>query len=71
MRALPIRPPALQLRHARQDHAVCLRLAASYRTRLLRGEPDLAERHAEVIEHARRLRRRFAGLSLEARAAPI
>ena len=37
--ALPIthRSPAQRLVHAREDHAACLRLAASYRVRMSRG----------------------------------
>ncbi|MCJ2111233.1 hypothetical protein MKK64_08525 [Methylobacterium sp. E-025] len=33
-----IRSPTVRLLHARQDHAICLRLAASYRHRIAAGE---------------------------------
>ncbi len=52
-----------RLRHAREDHAVCLRLAASYRIRIARGEPGQREQHAWALGHARTLRARFAELS--------
>ena len=38
-----IRSPAVRLLHARQDHAICLRLAASYRLRIAAGETDQRE----------------------------
>lgn len=64
--ALPLvlRSPTQRLAHARQDHATCLVLAASYRVRLSRadGDPaDLRQRHMWAIDHARTLRTRFLG----------
>ena len=69
--ALPIlhRSPAQRLVHAREDHAVCLRLAASYRVRMSRGERGLREQHAWALDHARTLRTRFGSLS-QPRASP-
>ena len=69
MLPLPFRTPTDRLRHAREDHAVCLRLAASYRIRVARGEPDQREQHAWALDHARTLRARFADLS-QPRASP-
>ena len=51
-----IRPPAVRLLHARQDHAICLRLAASYRHRIAAGETDQREAHAWALSLARRWR---------------
>ena len=51
-----IRSPAIRLLHARQDHAVCLRLAASYRHRIAAGETDQREAHAWALGLARRWR---------------
>lgn len=65
--ALPLvlRSPTQRLAHAREDHATCLVLAASYRVRLIRadGDPaDLRQRHTWAIDHARTLRTRFPGV---------
>ena len=51
-----IRSPAVRLLHARQDHAICLRLAASYRLRIAAGETDQREAHAWALALARRWR---------------
>ena len=51
-----IRSPAVRLLHARQDHAICLRLAASYRLRVAAGETDQREAHAWALALARRWR---------------
>lgn len=69
MRPLPIRSPAVRLLHARQDHAICLRLAASYRVRIAAGETDQREAHAWALGLARRWRMLAVELS-EARAPP-
>ncbi|MDR7038934.1 hypothetical protein J2X36_003706 [Methylobacterium sp. BE186] len=69
MLALPHRSPAVRLRDAREDHATCLRLAASYRLRISRGEPAVREQHAWALAHCRTLRARFTGLT-EPRASP-
>ncbi|MCJ2042423.1 hypothetical protein MKK55_26245 [Methylobacterium sp. J-059] len=58
-----IRSPAVRLLHARQDHAICLRLAASYRVRLAAGETDQREAHAWALGLARRWRLTAAELS--------
>ena len=62
--ALPLilRAPTQRLVHAREDHERCLRLAASYRLRLGRGETEMRERHAWALNHARVLRCRFSDL---------
>lgn len=62
--ALPIvhRTPTDRLHHAREDHERCLRLAASYRVRLARGETEMRELHKWALNHARTLRQRFAGV---------
>jgi hypothetical protein len=61
--AVPLvhRTPTDRLLHAREDHERCLRLAASYRARLARGETEMRELHMWALNHARMLRRRFAG----------
>ena len=61
--AIPLvrRTPTDRLLHAREDHERCLRLAASYRVRLARGETEMRELHAWAIGHARILRARFPG----------
>ncbi|MDR7039864.1 hypothetical protein J2X36_004642 [Methylobacterium sp. BE186] len=69
LQPLPFRVPAVRLRDAREDHATCLRLAASYRIRISRGEPAVREQHAWALAHCRTLRARFADLS-EPRASP-
>ncbi|TXM64447.1 hypothetical protein FV226_26515 [Methylobacterium sp. WL12] len=51
-----IRSPAVRLLHARQDHAICLRLAASYRLRIAAGETDQRAAHAWALGLARRWR---------------
>ncbi|TXM63970.1 hypothetical protein [Methylobacterium sp. WL120] len=51
-----IRSPAVRLLHARQDHAICLRLAASYRHRIAAGERDQLAAHAWALGLARRWR---------------
>ncbi|WP_187278652.1 hypothetical protein [Methylobacterium sp. WL64] len=40
---LGLRPPTERLAHARQDHATCLVLAASYRVRITRADGDAAD----------------------------
>lgn len=64
------RQPANSLRDAREDHAICLRLAASYRVRIARGEPAVRQQHAWALAHCRMLRSRFSDLS-EPRAPPV
>lgn len=61
--AVPLihRSPTDRLHHAREDHESCLRLAASYRVRLSRGDPEMRELHAWALGHARTLRIRFSG----------
>ncbi|MFK5600625.1 hypothetical protein ACFZ8E_27135 [Methylobacterium sp. HMF5984] len=63
MAATLIRPPVVRLLHARQDHATCLRLAASYRQRIAAGETDQREAHAWALGNARRWRLVAAELS--------
>lgn len=63
MLPLPLRAPADRLRHAREDHAACLRLAALYRLRIARGERGQREQHAWALAHCRVLRARFADLT--------
>ncbi|MGU3537734.1 hypothetical protein [Methylobacterium sp. A54F] len=63
MLPLPLRAPADRLRHAREDHAICLRLAASYRQRTARGERGLTEQHAWALAHCKALRGRFSDFS--------
>ena len=58
-----IRSPAVRLLHARQDHATCLRLAASYRVRIAASERDQIAAHAWALGNARRLRLIAAELS--------
>lgn len=58
---LVLRTPTERLLHAREDHERCLRLAASYRVRLARGELEMRELHTWALDHARKLRCRFAG----------
>ena len=58
-----IRSPAVRLLHARQDHAICLRLAASYRQRIAAGETNQRETHAWALGNARRWRLVAAELS--------
>ncbi|MCJ2121016.1 hypothetical protein [Methylobacterium sp. J-077] len=68
---LVLRSPTQRLAHARQDHATCLVLAASYRARLICADgdaTDLRERHAWAIDHARTLRARFPGVLSAPRA---
>ena len=67
---LPWRTPTERLLHARQDHAVCLRLAAFYRVCLARGEDEARERHAWALGHARVLRSRFPHALSSPRASP-
>lgn len=64
-----IRSPAVRLLHARQDHATCLRLAASYRVRVAAGERDQLAAHAWALGLARRWRLVAAELS-QPRASP-
>ena len=64
-----IRSPAVRLLHARQDHAICLRLAASYRVRIAAGETDQREAHAWALGLARRWRLAANELS-QPRASP-
>lgn len=59
---LVLRTPTQRLVHAREDHERCLRLAASYRVRLARGETEMRELHAWALGHARILRTRFLDL---------
>ncbi|GEP04821.1 hypothetical protein [Methylobacterium oxalidis] len=70
MLPLPQRLPAVRLRGAREDHAICLRLAASCRLRISRGEPALREQHGWAIAHCRTLRAGFSDPS-EPRAPPV
>ena len=63
MPPLPIRSPTVRLLRARQDHAICLRLAAAYRLRIAAGETDQRAAHAWAISHARGLRLLAAELS--------
>jgi hypothetical protein len=57
-------PAQQRLVYAREDHARCLQLAASYRLRLSYGERGVRELHDWAIGHARILRQRYpSGLS--------
>ena len=58
-----IRSPAVRLLHARQDHAICLGLAASYRRRIAAGETDQRKAHAWALGLARHWRLVAAELS--------
>ncbi|MCJ2103957.1 hypothetical protein MKK70_00865 [Methylobacterium sp. E-041] len=58
-----IRSPTVRLLHARQDHAICLRLAASYRHRIAAGETDQRAAHVWALSNARRWRLVAAELS--------
>ena len=64
-----IRSPAVRLLQARQDHATCLRLAASYRVRIAAGERDQIPAHAWALGLARRWRLAANELS-QPRASP-
>ena len=64
-----IRSPAVRLLHAQQDHATCLRLAASYRHRIAAGERDQLAAHAWALGLARRWRLAANELS-QPRASP-
>ncbi|MGU3387233.1 hypothetical protein ACLBYG_22175 [Methylobacterium sp. D53M] len=57
-----IRSEAVRLRHAREDHAKCMRIAAYHRHRMSRGERGLRSQHDWALNHCRVLRRRFPNL---------
>lgn len=57
-----LRSEVERLRHAREDHAKCLRTAAHYRHRMARGERGLRPVHDWALNHCRVLRRRFPTL---------
>lgn len=57
---LTLHTASVRRRLDRQEHAVCLRLAASYRVRISRGERGLRPQHAWALDRARTLRERLA-----------